>query len=115
MQKLERNINMGFRVNSEERDLIRRRMAEAQISNLRAFLLKMALTGYILHLDLTTVNECARLLRNTSNNINQIAARVNSTENIYAADIADIQQQLGEIWEHQNKTIKSLAKILEVV
>ena len=115
MQKLERNINMGFRVNAEEQDLIHRRMAEAQITNSRAFLLKMALTGYILHLDLTTVNECSQLLRNASNNINQIAARVNSTGNIYTADIADIKQRLGEIWEQQDKTIKSLAEILEVV
>ena len=115
MQNLKRNINMGFRVTAEERDMIMKRMEEIGFPSVRSYLLKMALNGMIINLDLTDVRECSRLLRNVSNNVNQIARRVNETGNTYAADIADIQNQLGEIWGQQDEIIRSLSKILEMV
>lgn len=114
MQKLKRSINMGFRVTAEERDQIMKRMEDIGFPSVRSYLLKMALNGMIVNLDLADVRECSRLLRIVSNNVNQIAKRVNEGGNIYAADLADIQTRLGEIWVQQDKIIKSLAKILEV-
>lgn len=115
MQKLKRSINMGFRVTEEERDLILKRMEEIGFPSLRAYLLKMALNGMIVTLDLADVRECSRLLRIVSNNINQLAKRANEGGNVYAADLADIQERLGEIWNQQDKIIRSLSKILEAV
>ena len=115
MQKLKRNINMGFRVTAEEQEQIMKRMNEIGFPSIRAYLLKMALNGMIVQLDLTEVRECSRLLRNISNNINQIAKRANEYGNVPAAEIADVKSQLGEIWEQQNKIINSLTKILEAV
>ena len=115
MQKLKRNINMGFRVTEEEQKMIKRRMAQTHIRNLRAYLLKMAIDGRVLNLDLTHVQECSRLLRSVSNNVNQIAKRANEGSNVCADEITDVKTQLGEVWEQQDKIIKSLAKILEVV
>ena len=62
MQNLKRNIHIGFRVTAEEQTILRQRMKETGIGNLRAYLLKMALNGYIIHLDLADVRECSRLL-----------------------------------------------------
>lgn len=114
MQKLKRSINMGFRVTQEEYDLILQRMAEIGFPSIRAYLLKMALNGAIFTLDLADVRECSRLLRIVGNNVNQIAKRVNEDGNIYAADIADVQHRLGEIWGQQDKIIRDLSKVLEV-
>ena len=114
MQKLKRSINMGFRVTKEEYDLILRRMEGIGFPSIRAYLLKMALNGVIVTLDLADVRECSRLLRIVSNNVNQIAKRVNEGGNIYAADLADIRLQLDEIWAQQQKIIDSLGKVLEV-
>ena len=115
MQKLKRNINMGLRVTAEEHDAIMKRMDEIGFPSVRSYLLKMALNGMIINVDLTDVRECSRLLRNLGNNVNQLAKRANEGGNIYADDIADIKTRLGEIWEQQNIIIKSLAKVLEVV
>ena len=115
MQKLKRNINMGFRVTAEEQEQIMRRMNEIGFPSVRAYLLKMALNGMILNLDLTDVRECSRLLRNISNNVNQLAKRANEGSNVCTDEIIGVKSQLGEIWEQQNKIIKSLAKILEVM
>jgi SepF-like predicted cell division protein (DUF552 family) len=114
-QKLKRSINMGFRVTAEEQEQIKKRMSEIGFPSVRSYLLKMALNGMIVNVDLTDVRECSRLLRNIGSNINQIAKRANESGNIYADDLADINKRLGEIWEQQNKIIRSLAKLLEVV
>ena len=114
-QNLKRNINMGFRVTAEEQEQIMKRMDEIGFPSVRSYLLKMALNGMIINLDLTDVRECSRLLRNISNNINQIAKRANETGNVYAADMEEIKTRQTEIWEQQNKIIRSLAKVLEVV
>lgn len=114
MQKLKRTIHIGFRVTEAEQELIRCRMAQAGIRSLRAYLLKMAVDGFVVNLDLADVRECSRLLRITSNNVNQLAKHANEGGNIYAADLADIQSRLDDIWAQQNKIIRSLANLLEV-
>ena len=115
MQNLKRNINIGFRVTSEEKEMIQKRMEQVGIRNLRAYLLKMAVNGYVVNLDLSEVNECSRLLRTVSNNMNQIAKYANTTGAVYSSDIAAIQEQLTKVWQQQDKIIRSLAKVLEVV
>lgn len=113
-QNLKRNINMGFRVTPEEQELIRKRMKQTGIANLRAYLLKMAVDGYVINLDLSEVSECTRLLRNVSNNINQIARHANTTGVVYAKDMTAIKTHLDEVWQQQDKIIRSLAKVVEV-
>jgi len=115
MQKLKRNIALTFRVTAEEQADIKRKMELAGIRTLRAFLLRMALSGRVIQLDLTDVRECSRLLGNIAGNVNQIAKHANETNCIYADDIADIQTQLSEFREQQNKTIRTLSKILEMM
>ena len=114
MQQLKRNIAMTFRVTEEEQALIRRRMAQTNITNLRAYLLKMAVDGRVIDLDLTSVNECSKLLRNASSNINQIARRINENGNVYAADMEDIKNRLDGVWQQQNVILTRIAKLLEV-
>jgi len=88
-QKLKRSINMGFRVNEDEKYFIEKKMKLAGWTNFRSFVLNSLVCGEIVKLDLTEIREMNTLLRNANNNINQIAARVNSTSRIYEADISD--------------------------
>ncbi|MCL2153836.1 MAG: plasmid mobilization relaxosome protein MobC [Oscillospiraceae bacterium] len=113
MQKLNRNINIGFRVNESEHNLIRSRMREVGIRNTRAYLLKMALNGYILHLDLTDVRECSRLLRILGNNVNQLARKANEGGGIYGNEIIAVQTGLSDIRSKQDKIIRSLANVIK--
>jgi len=112
-QKLKRGINMGFRVNEDEKYFIEKKMEAAGWTNFRNFVLHCLVRGEIIKLDLDEIREMNRLLRNVSNNINQIAARANSTGNVYAADIADVQARQMELWEQQNKLIGAVAKMTE--
>jgi hypothetical protein len=49
----------------------------------------MALDGYIVKLDLDEISEMIRLLRISSNNLNQIAKKINATGSVYGAEIAE--------------------------
>ena len=68
-QKLQRNIAMTFRVTEEEREMIRRRQEQTGMRNTRAYLLKMAVDGRVIHVELESVREMVRLLSNATNKV----------------------------------------------
>lgn len=111
MGKRNCNVMMAIRVTEEEREMITRRMEQAGVRSLRAYLLKMAVDGYVVNLDLSDVREMVSLLRRSSNNLNQIAKRANETRSIYEADIQDLQQRYDELWEQAGRILKGLAKL----
>ena len=98
-------------VDDTERELIELRMEQAGIKNMRAFLLKMAVDGHVIQLDLTGVKEMVRLLSNATNNINQIARRANETGNIYAADIDELRSRYDELWNQAGVILRKLSKL----
>ncbi len=111
MANRNRPIQVKFRVTPEERKMIDRRMEQAGINNMAAYLRKMAIDGYVVKLELPELRDLISLLRRTSNNFNQIARRVNSTDRIYADDIAEMKNLLEQIWEADNRILEKLAAI----
>ena len=65
-------------VTEDELAQIQRRMTEAGITNAGAYMRKMALNGYILHVDLAPVKELVSLQRRCANNLNQVAVHANT-------------------------------------
>jgi len=114
-QNLERNHAMTFRVTEKERDMIRKAQARTRIKNTRAYLLKMAVNGRVVEIELDSVREMNRLLSNATNNINQVAKRVNETGSIHVADVENIQARQEEIWVQQKEILRRLDKILDAV
>lgn len=106
-----RSVRVEFVMSEQEAALVREKMAELGISNLSAYLRKMAVDGYIIHLDMSGIQEMIRLLRICSNNLNQYARRANETGNIYAADIEDVRARLDELWEGMDKLLRGFANI----
>ena len=111
MKDNSRKTQLHFVVSEQELDRIRQRMEECGIANLSAFLRKMALDGYIIHLDMTELQELTRLLRICSNNLNQYAKRANEVGSVYAADLEDLHLRLEEIWELTGKLLQGFANI----
>jgi len=106
-----RNINMHFMVSAKEREMIERRMAQSGIRSLRAYMLKMAVDGHVLQLDLSGVREMLPLLRNIANNLNQLTRRVNATGHLYAADINDLRERFDRLWEQSDTMLRKLAAL----
>ena len=114
-QNLQRSIALTFRVNEDEHYIIKRKMKIAGIDNQRLYLMTMALRGQITTVDMFDVQECGKLLRSISNNVNQLAKKTNEGRHIYKADLDHVQKKLAEVWEQQNNIIKALTKIVEEV
>ena len=112
-QKLERNIAMTFRVTEEERDMIRNRQKQSGIINMRAYLLKMAIDGRVISIEMESVHEMNRLLSNISNNISQIAKVANQTGRTNSDDLDSIFAQQDEIWKQQREILKKLSDVYE--
>ena len=111
MKKRVRNIPVQIYLSPEERDLIQQNMALLGTDNMSAFLRKMAIDGHVIKLDLPELKELVSLLRYTSNNVNQIAKRVNSTGRIYAEDLSGIKDSMESLWTAANNILRRLASI----
>ena len=111
MANRNRPIQVKFRVTPEERALIDKRMEQAGTNNMAAYLRKMAIDGYVVKLELPELRDFISLLRRTSNNFNQIARRVNSTDRFYTDDIVEMKNLLEQIWEADNRILEKLAAI----
>lgn len=100
-----------IRMTESELAQIRERMEEFGTTNMSAFIRKMAIDGYIVKLEVPELKEMTRLLSSYSNNINQIAKRVNATGNVYTTDFDEILQNQECLWNVAEKIIRSLSKL----
>ena len=100
-----RNQIVLIRLSENERKLIQEKMAQIGTHNMSAYLRRMAIDGYIINFDLPELREMVSLLRHISNNLNQIAKRVNSTSRVYTDDIEEIKSKLDEIWTQVNQIL----------
>ena len=66
MENRKRNVHLHVMVTPDELAAIHERMTEAGISNAGAYVRKMALNGYILHIDLAPVKELTTTMHHLS-------------------------------------------------
>ena len=95
----------------EEKNMILKKCKQAGITNLTAYLRKIAIDGYVLKLEIPELKEIVSLLRYLSNNLNQLTRHAHETGRIYDSDLEDIHRNQEKIWDAMNAIIKSLAKI----
>ena len=76
------------------------------MTNMGAYLRKMALDGYILRLDLPELKEMLSQLRYMGNNVNQIAKRANEVGVIDEMDIRGVSKR-------QERMLEQMARLLE--
>lgn len=93
----QRNLQIHFRVSKPEWERIHQKMESCGILSIGSYLRKMALDGYCLNLDLPQLRKMAYLLQMCSNNLNQVAKRVNGSNQLYAADLDDLRTRLDEL------------------
>jgi len=106
-----RTVGLFTKVSPEEKEVIDQKMALLGTSNLRGYLRKMAVDGYIVQLDMSNVVELVKLLRSISSNVNQIARRCNETRNLYAQDVEDLRKGYVEVWQGINDLLKKFESL----
>ena len=92
----------------EEKALFEEKRKLAKCRNMSHFIRKCVLEKEIYQVDLEPFRDLQGLLRGATNNINQIAKRVNSTGVIYKEDIDDIKNEI----EHFSKELWQIHSLL---
>ena len=106
-----RKVQLNFRVTDREKELIEGRMQELGTTNREAFLRKIAIDGMIVKLEVPELKEILSLMRYSSNNINQLAHRLNESGRIYEVDLAQVQAQHEQLWNMLNSLMEKLNAI----
>ena len=97
MTKEKRLIQHNFRTTEAEDNVIRQKMKTFGIRTRASFYRAMILNGYLLKLDLPEIRELLRLMKNLTNNVNQIAKRMNEHGSIYDTEIDEILESQKEL------------------
>ena len=113
-KKRRRPIHLHVMVSEEELALLQERMAEAGVRNMGAFVRKMALNGYVLHVDLSDIRELVALQRRCANNLNQVAVHANSYGGIYPEEITALQRDYEKLWGPLSDLLKKLSAVVEL-
>ena len=106
-----REHRLFIRVTNEERNRILDKMYGMGIRSLSAYVRKMALDGYCLHLDLKELRRMAYLLQMCSNNLNQYTKCANESGQVYAADFEDLRTRLDELISIGKQILAKLADL----
>lgn len=93
-----RMIKISFRMSPDEVNFVKEKAKLSGAKNLSSYLRKMAITGLIINYQSDEIKTLQRDMVGIKTNINQIAQRVNSTNNVYSDDIKEIQEKVEEIW-----------------
>lgn len=88
-----------------------KKMKNAGVKNKSGFFRAMVLNGYLLRLDLPELREASRQMSILSNNVNQIAKRMNEHGSIYETEIDEILEKQEEI----TQLIRQIYERLEVL
>lgn len=120
LEKSEKNITsekknhtkiLQFRVTKDELKIIDERFKKSHAKTRDEYLRRSALSSVNIVLDEEKFQQQNRKISGITNNINQIATRVNSTENFYAEDLQEIKEEIQELWQLQISILSELHSI----
>lgn len=111
-KKRVRDVQINIWVRQDELEAIQEKMNEAGICNMSAYIRKMAINGFVLHVDLAPVRELVSLQRRCANNLNQVAISANTYGGIYPDDIKTLQQDYAQLWGPLSDLLKKLSAVV---
>lgn len=105
------NLYMQIRLTEAEYEAIERKFRNSGLRSRSEFIRAMIFEGYIVNFDEEKFDKIYRLVGSISNNINQIAVRANSTNNVYTEDIVNIKEGQDKIWQLLNSLQSKLLRL----
>jgi len=102
---------MQIRLTEAEYEAIERKFRNSGLKSRSEFIRAMIFEGYIVHFDEEKFDKIYKLIGSISNNVNQIAVRVNSTNKVYAEDIVNIKEGQDKIWQLLNSLQSKLLRL----
>jgi len=92
-----RNNRITFYLNDNELNRLKQNIEKVGVKNREAYIRKLTLDGYIIVVDTKPFAELARLVRNATTNINQVARRANESGSVYENDVLDLLREVTSL------------------
>lgn len=98
-----RNKTLRVMVTEEEKAEIKNKMESIGMDNIGAFVRLMMKYGEVYHFDVATMQSLTYEVNKIGVNINQIAKKVNQTDNVQKKELEEINEKLRYIENFVNK------------
>lgn len=112
MANRNRTNPVQFYLSDDEQYILTTKFKASGMKSMSAFLRKLVLYGYVYDVDYSYLRNYNTELGRISSSLNQIAKRVNSTENIYQEDIDEVKELMNEVW-HTQKSMLSKQPLIK--
>ncbi len=103
-----RPIELHIFLNEHENEILETKFKQSGKQSKSQFLRQLILEGFVYDIDFSEIQRYNFLLSNISNNINQVAHRINETRSIYHSDIEQIRKEMEKLWQLQRSMLSSL-------
>jgi len=84
-------------MNDSEKQILEKKMETLGVTNREQLARKLLLDGYVINIDMSSITELVRLVRISSNNINQMAKRANETGSVYENDVLVLLAEVNNL------------------
>lgn len=108
MQNEGRIIPIQIYLTEEEKEILDIKYKMSKSKSRGAFIRKMILEGFVYEVDFSELKRYNFLMSNISNNVNQIAHRINETRSIFKNDIDEVKEDIKKLWQLQRSIQSNL-------
>ena len=105
LAKRTRTNPVQFYLNDDEQYILDAKFKESKMKSKSAFLRKLILFGFVYDVDYSYLRNYNTELGRISKSLNQIAKRINSTNNIYQEDMDEVKELMNEVWRTQKSML----------
>ena len=101
-----------FYLNDNEQFILESKFKESKLKSKSAFLRKLILFGFVYDVDYSYLRNYNTELGRISKSLNQIAKRINSTNNVYKEDMDEVKELMDQVW-HTQKSMLSKQPLIK--
>ena len=105
MEKRKRDNQIILRLNDDEKYILDAKCKNAEYKNRNDYLRHLILYGYTYFVDYSELHDYNINLSRIGKSLNQIAARINSTGNIYSEDLEEVKELMRQVWRTQKSML----------
>ena len=105
MEKRKRDNQIILRLNDDEKYILDAKCKNAEYKNRNDYLRHLILYGYTYFVDYSELHDYNINLSRIGKSLNQIAARINSTGNIYSEDMEEVKELMKQVWRTQKSML----------
>ena len=94
-----------FYLSDDEKYILDNKVRISGMNSRAAFIRHLIIYGFVYDIDYSQLQEYNTLLSRISNNLNQIAKRMNATGHVYDADVKQVKELMNEVWQSQKSML----------